>query len=72
VRNWAYSFDLVGRGKREYEATALYHNHNGRWKVSNHRGPCLKHAVPKKIYQPACETNWRPALGGAVLLDCVR
>ena len=57
VRNWAYSFDIVGTGPNRYEATALYHNNNGRWKVSSRRGPCLKHAVPKKIYQPACETN---------------
>jgi hypothetical protein len=57
VRNWAYSFDIVGTGRNRYEATALYHNNNGQWKLSNRRGPCLKHAVPKKIYQPACETN---------------
>jgi hypothetical protein len=57
VRNWAYSFVLVGKGNAEFEATVLYHNNNGRWRISNRTGPCRTHAVPKKIYQPACETN---------------
>jgi hypothetical protein len=55
--NWAYSFVLVGKGNAEFEATVLYHNNNGRWRISNRTGPCRTHAVPKKIYQPACETN---------------
>jgi hypothetical protein len=57
VRNWAYSFVLVGKGKAEFEATVLYHNNKGRWRTSSRVGPCRTHAVPKKIYQPACETN---------------
>ena len=57
VRNWAYSAVLVGRGKAEYEATVLYHNDGGRWQTSSRIGPCRTHAVPKKIYRPACETN---------------
>jgi hypothetical protein len=57
VRNWAYSFVLVGNGKAEFEATVLYHNNKGRWRTSSRVGPCRTHAVPKKIYQPACETN---------------
>jgi hypothetical protein len=57
ARNWAYSAVLVGRGQDEFEGTALYHAVNGRWQTSERGGPCRTHAVPKKIYQPACETN---------------
>jgi hypothetical protein len=57
ARNWAYSGALVGKGKAAFEATVLYHNNKGRWQTSKRAGPCRTHAVPKKIYRPACQTN---------------
>jgi hypothetical protein len=57
VRNWAYSGVLVGTGQAAFEATVLYHNSQGRWQTSQRAGPCRTHAVPKRIFQPACETN---------------
>src|ERR1700759_3669959 len=57
ARNWAYSAVLDGTGQNEFEGTALYHAENGRWQSSERGGPCRTHAVPKKIYRPACETN---------------
>jgi hypothetical protein len=57
VRRWAYSGGLVGHGQNEVEVTILYHAVNGRWQTSNRAGPCRARAVPKKIYQPACESN---------------
>jgi hypothetical protein len=57
VRNWAYSGGIVGTGQTAFEITVLYHNNNGRWQTSKRAGPCRTHAVPKKIYRPACESN---------------
>ncbi len=57
VRNWAYSGAVIGTGRGAFDATILYHNNNGRWQTSRRAGPCRTHAVPKKIYRPACETN---------------
>jgi hypothetical protein len=57
ARNWAYSGTIVGKGKAAFEATVLYHNNKGRWQTSKRAGPCRAHAVPKKIFKPACETN---------------
>ncbi|HEX5191603.1 MAG TPA: hypothetical protein VFW09_02290 [Solirubrobacteraceae bacterium] len=57
ARNWAYSAAIVGKGNAAFEITVLYHNNNGRWQTSRRAGPCRTHAVPKKIYRPACQTN---------------
>jgi hypothetical protein len=57
TRKRAYSFVLVSTSKMEFEATVLYHNDEGHWRTSNRDEPCRAHAVPKKIYQPTCETN---------------
>jgi hypothetical protein len=57
VRRWAYSGGLLGRGQDEVEVTILYHAVDGRWQTSARQGPCRTHAVPKKIYQPACQSN---------------
>jgi hypothetical protein len=57
VRRWAYSGGLVGHGRDEFEVTVLYHAVRGRWQTSDRGGPCRTHAVPKKIYKPACESN---------------
>ena len=57
VRNWAYSAAIVGEGNAAFEITVLYHNDRRRWQTSRRAGPCRVHAVPKKIYRPACETN---------------
>jgi hypothetical protein len=57
ARNWAYSGVLIGKGQAAFEATVLYHNNQGRWQTSRRPGPCRAHAVPKKIFRPACETN---------------
>jgi hypothetical protein len=57
ARNWAYSAVLNGKGQDEFEGTALYHAVNGRWQTSERGGPCRTHAVPQRIYKPACETN---------------
>ncbi len=57
ARNWAYSGGIVGTGQTAFEITVLYHNHNGRWQTSRRAGPCRTHAVPKKIYRPACQSN---------------
>jgi hypothetical protein len=57
ARNWAYSAGIVGKGQAAFEITVLYHNNKGRWQTSKRAGPCRKHAVPKKIYRPACQTN---------------
>jgi hypothetical protein len=57
ARNWAYSAVLDGKGQSEFEGTALYHAVRGRWQSSERGGPCRTHAVPKRIYRPACETN---------------
>ena len=57
VRNWAYSAAIVGKGNAAFEITVLYHNDRRRWQTSRRAGPCRAHAVPKKIYRPACETN---------------
>jgi hypothetical protein len=57
ARNWAYSGAIVGRGRAAVEITVLYHNNKGRWQTSQRGGPCRTHAVPKKIYRPACQSN---------------
>jgi hypothetical protein len=57
VRRWAYSAGLVGHGQDEIEVTILYHAVGSRWQTSNREGPCRAHAVPRKIYQPACQSN---------------
>ena len=57
ARRWAYSGGLAGHGRSEVEVTILYHAVHGRWQTSRRLGPCRAHAVPKKIYRPACETN---------------
>jgi hypothetical protein len=57
ARAWAYSGVLAGHGGAEFEGTILYHASNGRWQTADRGRPCQTHAVPKKIYRPACESN---------------
>jgi hypothetical protein len=37
--------------------TVLFIARNGRWQTASRPKYCLSHAVPQKIYAPACESN---------------
>ena len=54
---WAYSVILVGNKKNGFEAVAVYKAKNGVWATVDRAKPCQTHAVPKKIYKPACTTS---------------
>jgi hypothetical protein len=54
---WAYSEIVVGKGKNAFDAVAVYKAKNGAWATVNRAKPCRTHAVPKKIYKPACTTS---------------
>jgi hypothetical protein len=54
---WAYSVIVVGNKKNGFEAVAVYKAKNGVWATVNRAKPCQNHAVPKKIYKPACTTS---------------
>ncbi len=53
---WAYSGIVVG-GKNGFDAIAVYKAENGVWVAVDRAKPCLKHEIPKKIYQGACTTS---------------
>jgi hypothetical protein len=54
---WAYSEIVVGNKKNGFDAVAVYKAKNGVWATVNRAKPCKTHAVPKKIYKPACTTS---------------
>ena len=54
---WAYSEIFVGNKKNGFDAVAVYKAKNGVWATVNRAKPCTTHAVPKKIYKPACTTS---------------
>jgi hypothetical protein len=54
---WAYSEIAVGNKKNGFDAVAVYKAKNGVWATVNRAKPCKTHAVPKKIYKPACTTS---------------
>ena len=53
---WAYSDVLIG-GKNGFEAIAVFKAKNGVWVTVDRAKPCRTHAIPKKIYRPACTTS---------------
>jgi hypothetical protein len=39
------------------EITVLFRAHGDHWRTASRQKYCGKHEVPKRIYQPACETS---------------
>jgi hypothetical protein len=50
---WAFAAVTTPR----FEATAVFHDRDGRW-ITVRRGPaCASHAIPQRLYRPACLSN---------------
>lgn len=50
---WAYAEVNTKR----FTLTSVFHVRDGRWITVRREPACTKHAVPRRIYKAACETN---------------
>jgi hypothetical protein len=52
-RGWAFA----EVNTTHFTLTSVFHAHRGRWLTVRREPACTTHAVPRRIYRPACESN---------------